>query len=113
MNATKSKNKINMLQRIYTSQAAPISMTQMRYKPELCQNRFIKKAVTTIEEMNIISHKNYCATLMKVLKRLIKRGGVKWGYYCPHCLPPTSGGQAVNKRQDRNTNRALSSRRKP
>ena len=28
--------------------------------------------------------------------------------YCPYCLPPTSGGQAGNKEQDRQTNRALS-----
>ena len=34
-------------------------------------------------------------------------------YFCPHCLFPTSGGQAGNKRQDRHTNRALSSKRKP
>ena len=33
--------------------------------------------------------------------------------YCPHCLPPTSGEQAGNKRQDRHTNRALSARRHP
>ena len=38
----------------------------LRYTPEVCQNGFIKKAITTIEEMNKIAHKNYCATLMKV-----------------------------------------------
>ena len=27
--------------------------------------------------------------------------------YCPHCLPPTSQGQAGNKERDRQTNRAL------
>ena len=26
--------------------------------------------------------------------------------YCPYCLPPTSGGQAGNKEQDKQTNRA-------
>ena len=34
-------------------------------------------------------------------------------YCCPHCLPPTLGGQAGNKRQDRHTNRVVSSRRMP
>ena len=29
INATKSKNKINLLQRVFTARAAPISMTQM------------------------------------------------------------------------------------
>ena len=37
-------------------------------------------------------------------------------FYRPHCLPPTAGGQAGNKEQDiqtdRQTNRALNSRRK-
>ena len=32
---------------------------------------------------------------------------------CPHCLTPTSRKQAGNKRQDRHTNRAPSSRRHP
>ena len=41
-------------------------MTQMRYNPEVCKTGFIKKALTTIEEINKIAHKNYCATLMKV-----------------------------------------------
>ena len=31
--------------------------------------------------------------------------------YCPYCLPPTSGGHAGNKKQDRQTNRALNSKR--
>ena len=35
-------------------------------KPEVCNNQFIKKALTTIGEMNKIAHKNYCSTLMKV-----------------------------------------------
>ena len=33
--------------------------------------------------------------------------------YCPYCLPPMSGGQAGHREQDRQTNRALSSSRKP
>ena len=32
MNATKSKNKINLLQKLFTSEAAPNSMVQMVYK---------------------------------------------------------------------------------
>ena len=32
MNATKSKNKINLLQKLLTSEAAPNSMVQMVYK---------------------------------------------------------------------------------
>ena len=38
----------------------------LRYTPEVCQNCFIKKAITTTKEINKIAHKNYCATLMKV-----------------------------------------------
>ena len=32
-------------------------------------------------------------------------------YYCPYCLPPLSGEQVGNKKRDRQTNRALISRR--
>ena len=35
INATKSRNKINILQRVFTARAAPISMTQMVYDSEL------------------------------------------------------------------------------
>ena len=35
INATKSKNKINILQRVFTSRAAPIAMTQMVLSSEL------------------------------------------------------------------------------
>ena len=34
INATKSNNKINLLQRVFTIRAAPISMTQMVYDKE-------------------------------------------------------------------------------
>ena len=42
LNATKSKNKINTLQRNYTLDAAPISMTQMVCNQDVCSNDFIK-----------------------------------------------------------------------
>ena len=48
INATKSKNKINLLQRVFTARAAPISMTQMVYDSELCDNEFIREALDTI-----------------------------------------------------------------
>ena len=66
INATRSNNKINTLQRLYTTEAAPLSMTQMITNPDICKNEFIKKALLTIETMNKIAHKNYCQTLMKV-----------------------------------------------
>ena len=45
INATKSKNKINLLQKLYTSEAAPNSMIQMVYKAgfylkNLCKGGF-------------------------------------------------------------------------
>ena len=45
---------------LYTAEAAQISMTQMVYNPEACSNNFIKKVITTINEMN------YCTKLIKV-----------------------------------------------
>ena len=38
INATKSKNKINILQKVFTVRAAPITMTQMVYDSKLCDN---------------------------------------------------------------------------
>ena len=46
--ATKSKNKINILQRLYTTRSAPISMTQMVSDSEICDNDFIREALETI-----------------------------------------------------------------
>ena len=66
MNATKSKNKINLLQKLFTSEAAPNSMVQMVYKANECQNGFIRTALETINEMNNIAFTNYCSTLMKI-----------------------------------------------
>ena len=66
MNATKSKNKINILQKLFTSEAAPNSMVQMVYKANECQNGFIRTALETINEMNNIAFTNYCSTLMKI-----------------------------------------------
>ena len=66
INATKSKNKINILQRVFTARAAPIGMTQMVYDSELCDNEFIKEALDTIGNLNNIALDNYCSTLMKV-----------------------------------------------
>ena len=66
INATKSKNKINILQRVFTIRAAPISMTQMVYDSELCENVFIREALETIGKLNKIALDNYCKTLMKV-----------------------------------------------
>ena len=44
--------------------------------------------------------KNYSLKLMCVILHFDD-------FICPYCLPPTSGGQAGNKKQDRQTNRAL------
>ena len=52
INATKSKNKINILQRLYTTRSAPISMTQMVYDSEICDNDFIREALETIGNLN-------------------------------------------------------------
>ena len=41
-------------------------MTQNVVQTRSMQEWVIKKALTTIEEMNKIAYKNYCATLMKV-----------------------------------------------
>ena len=54
INATKSKNKINILHRVFTIRAAPISMTQMVYESELCENDFIREALETIGKLNKI-----------------------------------------------------------
>ena len=48
INATKSKNKINIQQRVFTARAAPISMTLMVYDSELCDNELIREALETI-----------------------------------------------------------------
>ena len=69
INATKSKNKINILQRLYTTRSAPISMTQMVYDSELCNNDFIWESLDTIGNLNNIALDNYCRTLMKVRTR--------------------------------------------
>ena len=51
---------------LYTAEAAQISMTQMVYNPEACSNNFIKKVITTINEMNKLALENYCTKLIKV-----------------------------------------------
>ena len=41
INATKSKNKINILQKIYTSDAALIAMTQIIFNLEACNHTVV------------------------------------------------------------------------
>ena len=66
INATKSKKKINILQRLCTTRSATISMTQMVYDSELRDNDFIREALNTVGNLNKIALDNYCSTLMKV-----------------------------------------------
>ena len=49
------ETKINILQKLFTSEAAPNSMVQMVYKANECQNGFIRTALETINEMNNIA----------------------------------------------------------
>ena len=74
--ATKSKNKINILQRVFTARAAPITITQMVYDSELCDNEFIREALDTIGNLNNI-------VLTVVLLRVLR--------FLP-TIPPLGGG---------------------
>ena len=47
-------NKINILQKLFTSEAAPNSMVQMVYKANECRKGFIRTALETINDMNNI-----------------------------------------------------------
>ena len=47
MNVAKKKKKINILQRIYTTQAAPLSMTSMRYNHGTVPAKFGASLVKT------------------------------------------------------------------
>ncbi len=51
---------------MFTSRAAPISMTQMVYDSTLCENNFIREALETIGKLNNIAFDNYSKTIMKV-----------------------------------------------
>ena len=66
LNATKSKNKIKIVQRLFTSVAAPICDTQLIYEANKCTNKFITKAMESLNKLNKISFDKYKVNLVDV-----------------------------------------------